>query len=172
MEAVGFDYDYTLASYTDNLQPLIYDLAVRYLVNNMGYPHELETLKYDPNFPVRYDYLLYSALYVTNKMLGIGRLINVLLQRVVLRQCERKSFEVGLFVQHHSWIRLLRAKSAHVSANHRSVLWAPRALYISLIWRDSRSLTGGADKSLLSGKSQAACGPVLLTRGMPNRRLN
>ena len=31
----GFDFDYTLASYTPNLQPLIYDLAKHYMVDEL-----------------------------------------------------------------------------------------------------------------------------------------
>lgn len=31
----GFDYDYTLAHYSANLQCLIYDLAKEYLVNEV-----------------------------------------------------------------------------------------------------------------------------------------
>lgn len=35
MTYIGFDYDYTLADYTDELQNLIYNLARNYLVNDM-----------------------------------------------------------------------------------------------------------------------------------------
>jgi hypothetical protein len=32
----GFDYDYTIAHYTENLQPLIYNLAVHHLVKEVS----------------------------------------------------------------------------------------------------------------------------------------
>ena len=60
MEALGFDYDYTIANYKDNLQTLIYNLAVQYLVDELYYPKEIaSTFEYDPNFAIRglyYDY--------------------------------------------------------------------------------------------------------------------
>ena len=36
IEVYGFDYDYTLASYTDEMHFLIYDLAVKELINTYG----------------------------------------------------------------------------------------------------------------------------------------
>lgn len=35
MEMFGFDYDYTLAEYTEELQPLIYSMALQYMVQTM-----------------------------------------------------------------------------------------------------------------------------------------
>lgn len=35
VQVYGFDYDYTLAHYSANLQSLIYDLAKEYLVNEV-----------------------------------------------------------------------------------------------------------------------------------------
>lgn len=35
IEVFGFDYDYTLAHYSGNLQNLIYDLAKKHLVNEV-----------------------------------------------------------------------------------------------------------------------------------------
>lgn len=49
MQALGFDYDYTIANYNDEIQPLIYSLTVKYLVDNHGYPKEVSHLEYDPN---------------------------------------------------------------------------------------------------------------------------
>jgi len=49
----GFDYDFTLATYNKKLPHLIYDLAKRRLVEKFGYPIEVESLKYDPNFAIR-----------------------------------------------------------------------------------------------------------------------
>jgi len=51
VKAIGFDYDYTLASYRDNLNVLIYESAKRYLVERQHYP-EIETT-YDRDFAIR-----------------------------------------------------------------------------------------------------------------------
>ncbi|KAM7266934.1 hypothetical protein ACFE04_009100 [Oxalis oulophora] len=53
IQVYGFDYDYTLAHYTANLQCLIYDLAKEYMVNELRYPELCVNFKYDPTFPVR-----------------------------------------------------------------------------------------------------------------------
>lgn len=37
MDVWGFDYDYTLADYTDDMLTLIYDLARDYLIAKMEY---------------------------------------------------------------------------------------------------------------------------------------
>jgi hypothetical protein len=37
MEMFGFDYDYTLAEYTEDLQPLIYSMALQYMVDTMRF---------------------------------------------------------------------------------------------------------------------------------------
>ncbi|KAL3682481.1 hypothetical protein R1sor_000503 [Riccia sorocarpa] len=49
----GFDYDYTLAHYTRELQKLIYDLAKEHLVKEYRYPESCLKFKYDPQFPIR-----------------------------------------------------------------------------------------------------------------------
>ncbi|KAJ8750715.1 hypothetical protein K2173_015896 [Erythroxylum novogranatense] len=49
----GFDYDYTLAHYSPNLQTLIYDLAKEHMVNEFKYPDICMEFKYDPTFPIR-----------------------------------------------------------------------------------------------------------------------
>ncbi|EDO41423.1 predicted protein, partial [Nematostella vectensis] len=49
----GFDYDYTLASYSNTLHFLIYDLAVGNLLSFFGYPKGVEGMKYNPEFAVR-----------------------------------------------------------------------------------------------------------------------
>lgn len=36
IQVYGFDYDYTLAHYSSNLQSLIYDLAKEYMVNEVS----------------------------------------------------------------------------------------------------------------------------------------
>lgn len=55
MDTVGFDYDYTLVTYTDELLDLIYDMALKRLVKDFIYPEEMLTsnMKFDPQFSVR-----------------------------------------------------------------------------------------------------------------------
>ncbi|KAG4932492.1 hypothetical protein JHK87_046494 [Glycine soja] len=53
LQVYGFDYDYTLAHYSSDLQTLIYDLAKEYLVNELRYPEVCTSFKYDPTFPIR-----------------------------------------------------------------------------------------------------------------------
>ncbi|KAI5078623.1 hypothetical protein GOP47_0006294 [Adiantum capillus-veneris] len=49
----GFDYDYTLAHYSSDLQTLIYDLAVHHLVKEHRYPDTCLQFTYDKSFPIR-----------------------------------------------------------------------------------------------------------------------
>ena len=55
VDTVGFDYDYTLVTYTDELLELIYDMALRRLVHDRYYPVEMmdANLKFDPFFSIR-----------------------------------------------------------------------------------------------------------------------
>lgn len=53
IQVYGFDYDYTLARYSSNLQNLIYDLAKEHMVNEFRYPDICMEFKYDPTFPIR-----------------------------------------------------------------------------------------------------------------------
>lgn len=53
IQVYGFDYDYTLAHYSSNLQTLIYDLAKQHLVNELRYPDSCLEFEYDPSFPIR-----------------------------------------------------------------------------------------------------------------------
>jgi len=53
MEAIGFDYDYTLANYNDQIQPLIYTMAMNFMIEKMSYPNDLLNFKYDPQFAIR-----------------------------------------------------------------------------------------------------------------------
>lgn len=53
IQVYGFDYDYTLAHYSANLQALIYDLAKEHLVNELRYPESCLKFKYDHTFPIR-----------------------------------------------------------------------------------------------------------------------
>ncbi|CAM9196738.1 unnamed protein product [Ectocarpus sp. 6 AP-2014] len=52
VEVVGFDYDYTLATYKPSLQVLIYDLAKEHLVEELKYPPSLMEMEYDPDFAI------------------------------------------------------------------------------------------------------------------------
>lgn len=45
MEAIGFDYDYTLANYNEHIQPLIYTMALNNMVEKMSYPADLLNFK-------------------------------------------------------------------------------------------------------------------------------
>ncbi|KAH7373349.1 hypothetical protein KP509_17G051200 [Ceratopteris richardii] len=49
----GFDYDYTLAHYTPDLQTLIYDLAKEHLVKEHRYPESCLQFEYNSDFPIR-----------------------------------------------------------------------------------------------------------------------
>jgi hypothetical protein len=55
VDTVGFDYDYTLVHYTDELLELLYDMALKRLVNDRHYPLEMleSALSYDPFFSIR-----------------------------------------------------------------------------------------------------------------------
>lgn len=53
ISVVGFDYDYTLCHYSDEIQSLIYAMARDYLIHKLRYPRELRHLKYDPTFAIR-----------------------------------------------------------------------------------------------------------------------
>ncbi|KFK32696.1 hypothetical protein AALP_AA6G277000 [Arabis alpina] len=53
IQVYGFDYDYTLAHYSSDLQTLIYDLAKQHMVNEFRYPESCMKFKYDPTFPIR-----------------------------------------------------------------------------------------------------------------------
>jgi len=53
--SIGFDFDYTLVTYTDELLELIYEKALARLVNDRQYPNEMleAGLSYDPFFSIR-----------------------------------------------------------------------------------------------------------------------
>ena len=53
VEVLGFDYDFTLVSYTHQLQQLVYDTAKFYLCNELSYPEELEKATFDSTFCIR-----------------------------------------------------------------------------------------------------------------------
>ncbi len=55
VDTVGFDFDYTLVTYKDELLDLIYDMTLKRLVHDYQYPLELldAKLKFDPSFSVR-----------------------------------------------------------------------------------------------------------------------
>lgn len=49
----GFNFNYTLASYSDDLHDVIYKLSVEKLIEEKSYPCELSKLKYDSSFTIR-----------------------------------------------------------------------------------------------------------------------
>jgi len=55
VSTIGFDYDYTLVTYTQELLGLIYDMALRRLVEEKEYPREMleSGLRFDPFFSIR-----------------------------------------------------------------------------------------------------------------------
>lgn len=53
IKVMGFDLDYTLVSYTVELQSLIFTLARNVLVNIYGYPRDLMASQFDPHFAIR-----------------------------------------------------------------------------------------------------------------------
>ncbi|KAL7579859.1 hypothetical protein ACA910_004871 [Epithemia clementina (nom. ined.)] len=56
VDTIGFDFDYTLVTYTEELLELIYDMALKRLVNDRQYPTEMlqvDGLRYDPHFSIR-----------------------------------------------------------------------------------------------------------------------
>jgi HAD superfamily 5'-nucleotidase-like hydrolase len=50
---VGFDYDYTIVQYNDELLSLIYNIAKEKLVRSNDYPEQILDLSYDPSFSIR-----------------------------------------------------------------------------------------------------------------------
>ena len=59
VSTLGFDYDYTLVTYTQELLGLIYDMALRRLVEEKEYPREMleSGLKFDPFFSIRGEFV-------------------------------------------------------------------------------------------------------------------
>eukprot|EP00009_Paramoeba_aestuarina_P001129 CAMPEP_0201517510 /NCGR_PEP_ID=MMETSP0161_2-20130828/8595_1 /ASSEMBLY_ACC=CAM_ASM_000251 /TAXON_ID=180227 /ORGANISM="Neoparamoeba aestuarina, Strain SoJaBio B1-5/56/2" /LENGTH=370 /DNA_ID=CAMNT_0047915031 /DNA_START=330 /DNA_END=1439 /DNA_ORIENTATION=+ len=53
LDTIGFDYDYTLANYTKNVEELTYTLARDMLVKEHKYPTQLRLIDYDPEFAIR-----------------------------------------------------------------------------------------------------------------------
>ena len=53
IEVMGFDYDFTLVSYTHQVQGLVYDTAKKYLVDRLLYPSALEDTTFDSSFCIR-----------------------------------------------------------------------------------------------------------------------
>ena len=53
IDVYGFDYDYTLAHYSDDLHVKIYDIAVQNLISMLGYPKQIKSMKFDPHFAIR-----------------------------------------------------------------------------------------------------------------------
>jgi HAD superfamily 5'-nucleotidase-like hydrolase len=54
VEAVGFDMDYTLAMYhLQRLETLAFRMTLARMIEHMGYPADIRTVEYDPEFVIR-----------------------------------------------------------------------------------------------------------------------
>ncbi|RUS21625.1 5' nucleotidase family-domain-containing protein [Endogone sp. FLAS-F59071] len=53
IEVYGFDYDYTMANYTDQLSRTIYQILRDILIEQLRYPAGLRCLDFDPDFAIR-----------------------------------------------------------------------------------------------------------------------
>ncbi|CAL8275657.1 unnamed protein product [Boreogadus saida] len=53
VDIYGFDYDYTLALYSNNLDTMIYDTARDFLIEHFKYPEGIHKYDYVPNFAAR-----------------------------------------------------------------------------------------------------------------------
>ncbi len=54
IELVGFDMDYTLAIYhLQHMEELAFDMTLARMVEQLGYPQSLRSLRYDPQFVIR-----------------------------------------------------------------------------------------------------------------------
>lgn len=77
VKVVGFDLDYTLVTYTDELQNLIYSLAKENLIKKNGFPKSLQDCMFDKNFAIR-------GLTIDAKT---GMTFSQILLRLVFKQC-------------------------------------------------------------------------------------
>lgn len=53
VKVLGFDLDYTLVTYTEELQNFIYEHAKNLLIQGFGFPKSMETAKFDKSFAIR-----------------------------------------------------------------------------------------------------------------------
>ena len=54
VRAIGFDMDHTLALYDrDTFEPLTFRMALENLIADRGYPEDVRTIDYDPDFTIR-----------------------------------------------------------------------------------------------------------------------
>ena len=53
INVIGFDLDYTLVTYSPELQDLIFELAKMILITKFGFPTILSKARFDPSFAVR-----------------------------------------------------------------------------------------------------------------------
>ena len=53
MKAIGFDLDYTLVSYTPDLQSFLYDRAKQRLLERHAFPSSLQDCSFDEKFAIR-----------------------------------------------------------------------------------------------------------------------
>ncbi|KAJ1915530.1 hypothetical protein H4219_004268 [Mycoemilia scoparia] len=92
----GFDYDYTLAQYTEKLPETIYAMVRDLLIKHARYPSALRGLSYDPNFAIRglhYD-------FHTGWLFKLDYLYNVQLETIYRGREQLRDLE-ELFALHH-----------------------------------------------------------------------
>ncbi|XP_072928802.1 5'-nucleotidase domain-containing protein 2-like isoform X3 [Hemitrygon akajei] len=53
IEIYGFDYDYTLAQYSNSVHTMIFDTAREILIDQYKYPEGIKEYEYQPNFAIR-----------------------------------------------------------------------------------------------------------------------
>jgi HAD superfamily 5'-nucleotidase-like hydrolase len=53
VQAVGMDYDHTVAAWASTVDQLLYNLAKKHLIDHFAYPRMIDKLVYDPTFPIR-----------------------------------------------------------------------------------------------------------------------
>lgn len=101
IRVIGFDLDYTLVTYTVELQRLIYDLARDILISNYNFPSQLKHSTFDPTYPIR-------GLFIDQKNGVLCKMSSM--QRVTLRSVYRG--KTGLS---DSEVEALYGGSRHIS---------------------------------------------------------
>lgn len=116
VSTIGFDYDYTLVTYTQELLELIYDMALKRLVVEKEYPREMleSGLKFDPFFSIRGEYCSFSVLRLVfraricfgERMIGEGSCYKIYVPEVPVNGCMWGiiSYFLFLFLYTHSFL--------------------------------------------------------------------
>jgi len=91
----GFDMDYTLCEYfSPEFDELAFNLAKRFIVDNLGYPEEILGIEYNPQFPVRglwFDRITGNLLKVDQ----FGKILDCCHGFRILKSDEIKSIYLG-----------------------------------------------------------------------------